>query len=128
MKPILLAGTIIVNFALILYTLFIIQEHKKKKATKLVLTFLTLGVLFDIIATICMISGSENSPFSPHGILGYSSLSAMLIDMILIWKFKIKHGSETIFPASLNRYSKIAYTWWVLAYITGALMVFMSRT
>lgn len=128
MKPILIAGTIIVNFALIFYTMFIVQEQKKKKATNLLLSFLTAGVFFDIIATICMISGSENSPFSPHGILGYSSLSAMLVDMILIWRFKLIFGSEIQFSKGLNLYSKIAYTWWVLAYITGALMVYLSKS
>ena len=127
MKPILIAGTIIVNFALLSYTLFIIQEHKKKKATNLLLTFLTVGVLLDIVATVCMISGSENSPFSPHGILGYSSLTAMLVDMVLVWRFKLQYGSEKGFTPFLNKYSKIAYTWWVLAYITGATMVMSSR-
>ena len=124
MKPILIAGTTIVNLALIFYTVFIIQKRKHNKATGKVLFFLTVGVLFDIIATACMIIGSENSPFSAHGILGYSSLGAMLTDCILIWNFKNNKGTEATFSKSLSVYSTIAYSWWVLAYITGALMVF----
>ncbi len=127
MKPILLAGVIIVNFALLAYTLFIIQEHKKKRATKMLLSFLTVGVVLDVIATICMISGSENSPFSPHGILGYSSLGGMLLDMVLIWRFKLQNGSKVTFSKGLNLYSKIAYSWWILAFITGAILVASSK-
>lgn len=48
MEPILIAGTIIVHFTLLSYILFIIQEHKKKKATNLLLSFLTVGVFLDI--------------------------------------------------------------------------------
>ncbi|KAA3631745.1 MAG: hypothetical protein DWP97_12410 [Calditrichaeota bacterium] len=127
MKPVIIAGTTIVNLALIFYTIFIIQKIRHNKATGKVLFFLTAGVLFDIIATACMIIGSENSPFSPHGILGYSSLGAMLTDCILIWRFKNNNSPETQFPKSLSVYSTIAYSWWVLAYITGAIMVFAFR-
>ena len=123
MKPVLIAGVIIVNLALIFYTIFIINEHKKKNAHKNVVMFITLGLIFDITATICMIIGSENSPFSVHGILGYSSLSGMFVDAVLIWKHKLKCNSEKPFAQSLNVYSKIAYSWWVLAYITGAIIV-----
>ena len=124
MKPILIAGTIIVQFALLFYTIFIIYEHKRQKAAKPVLFFVTIGVVVDIIATVCMIIGSENSPFSAHGILGYSSLTAMFVDAVLIWQYKMKNGAEAVFTKGLNIYSKIAYSWWVLAYITGAILVF----
>ena len=127
MKPVLIAGTTIVNLALIFYTIFIIQKFKHNRATGKVLFYLTTGIVFDIIATVCMIIGSENSPFSPHGLLGYSSLGAMLTDGILIWTFKNRHSPEAIFPKSLSVYSTIAYAWWVLAYITGAILVFAYR-
>lgn len=127
MKPILMAGVTIVNLALLFYTIFIIFEHKLKRAANKVVTFITIGVIFDITATICMIIGSENSPFSPHGILGYSSLTAMFIDAVLIWRFKNVNGTEIPFPKWLNNYSKIAYVWWVLAYITGAILVMTNK-
>lgn len=127
MKPILMAGVTIVNLALLFYTIFIIYEHKFKRAAQKVVTFITLGVVFDITATVCMIIGSENSPFSPHGILGYSSLTAMFIDAVLIWRFKNAYGAEKPFPGWLNKYSKVAYIWWVLAYITGAILVMNNK-
>lgn len=123
MKPVLLAGTIIVNIALISYSIAIITEQRKKIVSNTVLSFLTVGVLFDIIATTCMIIGSESSPFSLHGILGYSSLTAMLIDCVLIWRFRLRYGPAVLVNRQLHLYSRLAYSWWVLAYITGAVLI-----
>jgi uncharacterized repeat protein (TIGR03987 family) len=125
MNPILIAGTTIVNLALISYTIFIYNERKTKKAGEKVLIFLTIGVILDVTATICMIIGSSKSPFTLHGILGYSSLAGMLTDAILIWKYRIKSGIGSPISASLHTYSIIAYCWWISAYITGALLVML---
>lgn len=125
MKPILIAGTIIVNLALIAYTLFIIAERKNKKIVRKVLIFITIGVILDTTATVCMITGSTQSPFTLHGILGYSSLAGMLTDAFLIWKCKLKDGMNSPLPKALHNYSLIAYLWWITAYITGALLVMM---
>ena len=125
MKPILIAGTTIVNLALIFYSIFIYSERKTKKAGKKVLTFLTIGVIFDITATICMIIGSSQGPFTVHGILGYSSLAGMFIDTILVWRTRLRNGKDSPVSASLHLYSEIAYGWWLAAYITGAFIVAM---
>ena len=124
MKPILLAGTIIVNAALVCYSVGVISEQRSRVVSRRVIAFLTVGVVFDIVATTCMILGSTNSPFSPHGILGYSSLTAMLIDVTLAWRHRLKHGEATV-GQGLHRYSLIAYLWWVAAYIAGAILVAM---
>ena len=123
MKPILIAGTTIVNFALISYTLFIYNERKTRKTGKKVLTFLTIAIILDTTATICMIIGSSKSPFTLHGILGYSSLTGMLTDAYLIWKCRLRNGKDSPLSVSLHNYSLIAYIWWIAAYITGALLV-----
>ncbi len=127
MKPILIIGTSIVNIALISYSIFIYQEIKYRKVTSKLLTFLTVGVILDVTATICMMIGSSKGLFTMHGFLGYSSLTAMVIDTILIWNLKRKSGLNSVVSKSLHVYSLIAYTWWVLAYITGAMLVFMFR-
>ncbi|MFQ5772131.1 MAG: hypothetical protein ACE5HX_16460 [bacterium] len=126
MKPILIAGSTIVTFALISYTIAILTEQKKVQITSKVLIFLTTGITLDITATICMIIGSENTPFTLHGILGYCSLTAMLIDTILIWKFRITTGLNLQVPEGLHLYSRMAYAWWVMAYITGGLLVLLN--
>lgn len=116
-------GAAIVIFALASYSIAIITEQKKRLVNRIVLIFLTIGVLLDIIATTFMIIGSSHGAFTLHGILGYSSLSAMLLDTILIWRFSRSNSMETLVPKKLHIYSLIAYLWWVAAFITGLLLV-----
>ena len=125
MRSISMIGSFIVTLALISYSIGILTEQFKKIISKRVLTFLSVGVVLDISATICMIIGSSHGPFTLHGFLGYSSLTLMLIDTLLIWKQKNKAGMNTPVPYGLNLYTRIAYIWWVAAYITGGLMVAM---
>ena len=126
MKPVLIAGTLIVNFALISYSLFIYFERKTRQAGKKVLLFLTAGVILDATATFCMILGSSNSPFTLHGIFGYSALAGMVTDALLLWRNRLKNGPGSSFSSSLHKYSLIAYCWWIAAYITGALLIMLK--
>lgn len=116
-------GAGIVIFALLSYSLSIITEQRLKLVTPFVLRFLTIGIILDITATIFMIIGSTNSAFSLHGILGYSSLAAMLIDTILIWRFHLTSNQGAVVPRGLHLYSRYAYAWWVIAFITGLMLV-----
>ena len=121
MKISILIGTITVTAALLSYSIAVLTEQAKKKITKVVLTFLTLGIILDITATSFMIFGSSNSAFTLHGALGYSALLAMLIDTFLIWKSYLKFGENI--KDSIHRYSLLAYIWWIIAFITGGLLV-----
>ena len=123
MNPLLITGTTIVFFALASYSIAIITEQRKKKIISRVLIFLTLGVLLDITATTFMILGSSKGFLTLHGVIGYSSLLAMFIDAVLIWRLKLKFGTGADVPKGLHIYSRYAYIWWVLAFITGALLV-----
>jgi hypothetical protein len=127
MKPILFYGTTIVNLALISYSIFFYLERKYKLITPKLLIFLTLGVILDITATSCMIIGSSKSPFTLHGMLGYSALVALLIDAIIIWWRKKAFGLNTQISKKLHVYSLVAYIWWIAAYVTGALIVFLRH-
>ena len=127
MKIISMIGAIVVTLALISYSIGVITEQRKRKLVKAVLLFVTIGIILDIIATVCMIIGSTNSPFTIHGFLGYSALTAMLIDVVLIWKFYTQNGSEVSVPARLHRYTLYAYSWWVIAYITGSMLVMIPH-
>ena len=122
MKEVTIVGIIFVQVALILYTIFIILESKRQKTTKSVLIFITLAVLFDIAATTCMMIGTTRTYFTFHGIMGYIGLLLMIIDAVLLWKYKIKQGAEVLISKSLNLFSRIAYTWWVIAFMTGVLI------
>jgi uncharacterized repeat protein (TIGR03987 family) len=123
MSPILIAGVIIVNLALVAYSVAIITEQRKRIVNTFVLTFLTIGVILDITATACMIIGSANSFATIHGLIGYSALTVMLIDAVLLWKLWLVKKESTPVSKKLHLYSRYSYAWWVIAYITGALIV-----
>ena len=126
MNGYLMAGSVIVTFALLFYSIGIITEQRINKITSSVLLFVSLGITFDITATVFMIIGSPNSPFTLHGFLGYSALAVMLVDVSLIWKIKIRKSIDAEVPHKLHLYSRYAYLWWVIAYITGALLVMLK--
>jgi len=127
MNKLLMVGTSVVFFALLFYTIGIFTEQKHKKVLPKVLLFLTMGIIADIIATGFMIAGSSKGIFTLHGIIGYSSLLGMLIDNVLIWRLKIRSGINADVPDSIHVYSRYAWIWWVIAFITGGLLVVISR-
>lgn len=122
MKPVLIAGITLVNIALASYSTAIITQNRKRIMSRTVLTFLSIGVFFDITATICMIIGSGHF-LTLHGVIGYSSLIGMLTDTILSYRLVSKSGMGASVPAKFNRISTSVYIYWVLAYITGAVLV-----
>jgi hypothetical protein len=122
MNTLSIIGATIVTLALISYSIGIITEQVKKKILPRVLIFITLGVILDITATAFMILGSKNSPFTPHGFIGYSALFLMLIELVRIWRAYNKLGMGADVPKGVHLYSRYAYIWWVVAYITGSLI------
>jgi hypothetical protein len=116
-------GTKIVVLALIAYSIAILTEQKTHRVSNRVLLFITLGIILDITATVFMILGSGNTPFTVHGFIGYSSLAAMLVDTVLIWNHRLKSGPEENVTKRLHLYSRYAYIWWIIAFITGGLLV-----
>ncbi len=117
-----MTGTVIVTFALIFYSIFIFAEQRHQVLTAFIVATLTLGVALDITSTTVMIVGSRNIQITPHGLLGYSALTGMLIDAILIWRHWRSNNKTLPISRRLNRYTRIAYGWWVLAYIAGAVL------
>jgi hypothetical protein len=123
MKIYSMIGSFVVIIALALYSIGFGNEQKRKLITSRVLLFYTLGVIFDISATTLMILGSTKGLLTFHGFIGYSSLLGMSIDTFLLWKHKLKKGPEVIVSKSLHIYSRVAFIWWVMAFITGGLLV-----
>ena len=127
MRTITAVGVGFVHLALLFYILFIINENKQRKASNRVLTLITLAVIFDIIATSFMMLGTTRTYFTFHGIIGYLGLLLMLIDAVLLWKHKIKEGAEKLLSNGLHLYSKIAFSWWMIAFITGVVVTMTRR-
>ena len=119
-------GTSVVVFALLSYSIGVITEQRTSIISRKVITFLTLGVCLDITATIFMIIGSDKGGFTLHGFIGYSSLLGMLIDALLMWVRVYKYGLNNTVNKSLHLYSRYAFLWWVLAFITGGLLVLLK--
>lgn len=123
MNPILMVGSGVVTLALLSYSFAIISEQRSGIISRKVLIFLSIGLVLDITATTLMILGSPNSPFTFHGFVGYSALTVMVIETISVWRTYLKLGINSTVPHLLHLYSRYAYIWWVLAYITGGLLV-----
>jgi len=127
MNEFLKIGVNIVLLALVFYTLGVITEQRKKQVRKKVLVFISLGVLFDITATCFMIAGSSKGLITLHGLIGYSALLAMLIDCVLLWRLRLHSGLNVTVPKSLHLYSRFAFIWWVVAFITGGILAAMAH-
>jgi len=121
LNPILIRAVVVVTFALIFYSVGVITEQRKSAVSKWVALFVTAGVLLDIASTTLMIVGSTNIPITVHGVIGYTALLAMLVDAILIWRHWLMRGSIKV-PRGLHIYTRIAYSWWVIVYIAGAII------
>jgi len=124
MNPILITGISIVNLALISYATAIIIQSRKKSITQRVLTFLTIGIILDLTSTICMII-SSGKVISLHGIIGYSSLIGMFTDTILSYRTGKRNGLNSVLSKKFICWSQTAFSYWVLAYITGAILVML---
>jgi uncharacterized membrane protein len=125
MNPLSRTGATIVVFALLSYTVAVVAEQRRRRLAPRVLLFLTIGVLLDVTATAFMILGSSKGAFTLHGVLGYSSLAAMIVDTLLVWRLAASRGAEAAVPRGLHLYTRAAYLWWVAAFITGGLLVAM---
>lgn len=122
MNTLSITGAFLVTLALISYSIAILTEQIKKKIIPRVMVFISLGVVLDVTATVFMILGSRNSPFSFHGIIGYSALAIMIVECSLLWHLLFKQGLRTVVPGRIHLYSLLAYIWWVIAYITGSMI------
>ena len=122
MNILLITGTIMITIAFISYTLAIIFEQRKQIASVIFVAFLFLGFLLDFVSTLLMITGSKNGPVSFHGFLGYSSLLGMLVACLLILRIIKDKGYRSIISKTVHIYTNVAYIWWVISYITGAVI------
>lgn len=125
MKPYTLIAVSIVVFALLCYTVGTVAQQRSRRITGSVIGFLTVGVALDVIATVFMILGSGKI-LSLHGVLGYTALAGMLIEVAIAWRWRMSRGVDHI-TDPMAVYSKVAYGYWVLAFISGGLLVGMSR-
>jgi len=126
-SPITIFAVTVVNLALVAYGVGIVTEQRTRKVTARALFWLRLGVALDVVATTAMILGSSSGPFTLHGYVGYSALAVMMTETGLAWRQRSRNGDGDV-PPWLHLFSRFAYTWWVLAYFTGAWLVMRERS
>jgi len=51
----------------------------------------------------------------------------MLTDTFILWRHYLKKGPGVNVSRSVHLYSRIAYIWWIIAFITGGLLVAISK-
>lgn len=126
MDPVRIAAVLTVTLALALYTVGTVQQQRSRRSTRGVRGWLTTGVVFDITATALMIVASKSLSPTLHGVLGYSALACMLTDTILLWRHAHANGEAHV-SRGLHLYSRVAYGYWVVAYVTGAGLVMAEK-
>lgn len=126
MKLISLVGAFVITLALLFYGAGSVSLQRFRKVSKGVLWFISIGLFFDIIAIVCMVVGSRNSSYAYHAILGVLASLAMLVNLILVLMVYKKGGLDASINKSLYLYSRFAYGWWLVTYITGFLLVILN--
>ena len=121
-----MAAVLTVTLALTLYTIGTVKQQRSRRSTLAVRSWLTTGVVFDIVATALMIVASKSLSPTLHGVLGYSALVLMLTDTILLWRHARRAGKAHV-SRGLHVYSRVAYGYWVVAYFTGAALVMAEK-
>ena len=126
MNPIRIAAVSTVTLALIMYTTGTVQEQRSRRAGAGARGFLLAGVLLDVTATVLMVVATGRLALTLHGALGYSALVLMILDTALLWRHARRLGAAEV-PRGLHLYSRLAYLYWVAAYVTGAALVMAGR-
>lgn len=126
MDPVRMFAVLTVTIALTLYTIGTLKQQRSHRSTLGVRGWLTVGVAFDVTATALMIVASKSITPTVHGLLGYSALALMLTDTMLLWRHARARGEAEV-SKGLHLFSRAAYSYWVIAYFTGAALVMAEK-
>jgi hypothetical protein len=126
MNPIRMWAVVTVTLALVLYSIGTLKAQRARRSTDGVRGFLSAGLTLDVIATVLMIAATGAIAPTLHGWLGYSALAFMAADVWLMWRHSRRRRDEPL-PSGLRIYARLAYSYWVLAYVAGAALVMAER-
>ena len=98
--------------------------HRRGRASAFVLSAFTLAVVFDVIATGCMVAGSHRPWYSPHGLVGYLALVVMIVVVGRLWGLR-REGRDGEIPAGLRAFLRFAYVTWLIAFAIGVALAVM---
>ncbi|MGV8979875.1 HsmA family protein [Clostridium sp.] len=109
----------LVNFALVMYTISIFNEFRRKTLLPWHVGMVSIGLICDVVGTFIMYRiGGSAVPVGVHGFLGYIALYLMLINTIgsilTLKKYKSLH-------TKFYKFSMFAWVVWVVSYVAGIL-------
>ncbi|MEG0323769.1 MAG: hypothetical protein RR547_09490 [Raoultibacter sp.] len=109
-------GASLATTALVLYVIGILMTVITGKVRKSNVIMQTVAVVSDAIATVCMMIQAQNLiPADFHGWIGYSALTLMVIDLVLVFR----HRKEGTAPTSMRVYAGIVLVFWIVSYSLG---------
>ena len=115
----LVFSIVLVNLALIIYTISILNEFRRKTLFPWHVVMFSIGLICDAFGTFIMYRiGGSALPVGLHGYLGYTALLLMLINTIgsiLILK-KYKRLINQFY-----KFSMLAWVVWIVSYVAGIL-------
>lgn len=107
--------------ALASYSIGIITQQKIHRISRRILFFISLGLVFDLAATLLVILGPSEGYFSLQRITGYTALIAMMIATLLLWRLKFNAGWDAAVPRNLHLFTRYAFILCVLTTETDGL-------
>nr|WP_321356980.1 hypothetical protein [uncultured Draconibacterium sp.] len=123
MSPLAIVGAFVITLSFLAYGIGSISLVRFRIVGRIVVAFLSIGVVLDIVAIGLMMLGSKGSPFTLHGFLGATAFFVMLVDTVWSWRMFLAFGRDCKARKNHIIYTKAAYLFWVLAYFTGSIIV-----
>ena len=123
MYPISVFGAFIMTLSFLAYGIGSVTLERFKIVGTVVLIFFSIGVLFESTAIVMMYIGSDGAIFGPHGLVGIFALLIMLVNTAWVWFVFLKKGIDAPVNKALLHYTKTAYFVWVVAYLSGIIIL-----
>ncbi|WP_319480567.1 hypothetical protein [uncultured Draconibacterium sp.] len=123
MNLLAIIGAFVITLSFLAYGIGSISLVRFNIVGRIVVFFLSLGVVLDIVAISLMTLGSKGSPFTLHGFLGATAFLVMLVNAVWCWRMFLVYGRDCKARKTHIVYTKAAYLFWVVAYFTGSLIV-----
>ncbi len=123
MNPLAIIGAFVITLSFLAYGIGSISLVRFKMIGRIVLVFLTMGIIFDVTAITLMAIGSTGEPYTLHSLVGAMAFLVMLVNTVWCWSVFIRRGIDSKARNKHIIYTKAAYLFWVLAYLAGSIIV-----
>lgn len=123
MNLLAIIGAFIITLSLLAYGIGSISLVRFRIIGSLVVVFLSLGVILDLTAISLMVIGAKSSIITAHSIIGYLAFLSMFVLTTWVWKIFLTKGKDFKAGKKMVLYTKVAYFFWVLAYLLGSILI-----